>query len=149
MPHPNREREIITAIRKHLKVARKGSEPITDGSLMTAAKCSRKTFYKYVKEGSKIRREIDDAETERKNNSSTPVGGPRRRDCAGINKELRAELEQTKKGNRELLGKMAQLLDNLKRRGVEDEVIQWALETPMIKPVRHVSHAGRSRRKKR
>ncbi len=149
MPHPNRKLEILKAIRTHLRVARKGQKAITDVSLMKAAKCSRKTFYRYVTKGSEIEQEIEDARKEQSKNPGAPVDGSRRRDGNRDSAGLRIELEQAKEGNRELLGKFAQLVDNLKRRGVKDDVIQWAINTPMLKPVRSVSHAGRSRRRKR
>ena len=149
MPHPNRRLEILQAIRKHLKVARKGQQAITDESLMKVAKCSRTAFYRYVTKGSEIEQEIEYARTEQSKNPGVPVDGPRRRDGNRDSSGLRMELEQAKEGNRELLGKFAQLVDNLKLRGVKDDVIQWAINTPMTKPVRSVSHAGHSRRKKR
>jgi hypothetical protein len=147
MPYPNREQEIITAIREHLKVARKGSNPITDESLMEVAECSRKTFYKYVKKGSEIEREIEDAWREQGENPGKPEDG--RRDSDQIIQVLRKERDQAREGNRELLRDYARLIANLKSKGVSDALIQWAQVTPMEKPDRNVSHAGRSRRKKR
>lgn len=147
MPYPNRGQEIIIAIREHLKVARKGSSPITDESLMAAAECSRKTFYKYVKKGSEIEREIGDARREQEKNRGEPEDG--RRNSDQLIKELREERDQVKQGNRELLGNYARLIANLKSKGVSDALIQWAQDTPMEKPDRNVSHAGHSRRKKR
>lgn len=147
MPYQNRGQEIITAIRAHLKIARKSSSPITDESLMAVAECSRKTFYKYVRKCSEIEREIEDARKEQGKNPGESED--RRRDSDQIIKELREEHDQAKEGNRELLGKYARLIANLKRKGVPDALLQWAQDTPLEKPDRTVSHAGHSRRKKR
>lgn len=144
MPRPNREREITAAIREHLKDAKRGTEPITDKSVMAAVNCSRATFYKYFKEGSKIRREIEAARLKQKERS----GRPGQRDSKSIIAELRAELEQAKEGNRALLGNYAQLIANLKLKGVPHSILQWAQTNRMIKPRRDVSQSGKSRRKK-
>jgi len=149
MPQRNREQEIITAIREHLKVAKTGSERITDQSLMTVVNCKRATFYKYVKKGSKIRSEIKDAQIEQRKNPDAPERGTQQRDSKHVMAELRAELAQVKEANRGLLADYAQLIDNLKSKMVSDELIQWAQTTPIKKPDRSVSHAGRSRRRKR
>lgn len=147
MPYRNREQEIITAIRKHLKIARKGSEPITDESLMAAAACSRRTFYKYVTKGSEIESEIEAARREQEKNAGGPRDG--RRDSDQIIRELREERDQAREANRELLGNYARLVANLKRRGVRDEWIQQAQDEAIEKPDRRVSHAGHSRRKRK
>lgn len=147
MPYPNRGQEIIAAIRRYLKIARKGSKPITDKSLMAVAECSRKSFYKYVKKGSEIEREIEDARREQGENPGEPEDG--HRDSDQIIKELREERDQLLEGNRDLLGDYARLIANLKSKGVSDALIQWAQNTPMEKPDRNVSHVGKSRRKKR
>lgn len=149
MPQPNREQEIITAIRKHLNVAKTGSEPITDQSLIAAVKHSRATFYKYVKKGSKIRSEIEDAQIEQRKNLGVLKSETQQGDSKYVIAELRAELARVKKGNRELLANYAQLIANLKSKMVSDALIQWAQTTPIKKPDRSVSHAGRSRRRKR
>jgi hypothetical protein len=147
MPYRNRGQEIVTAIRKHLKVARRGSEPITDESLMAAAACSRRTFYKYVTKGSEIEREIEAARREQEKNAGGT--GDERRDSEQIIRELREERDQAREVNRGLLGNYARLIANLKSKGVRDDLIQWAQDAAMEKPDRSVSHASRSRRKRR
>lgn len=147
MPYRNREQEIIKAIREHLRVARRGSKPITDESLMAAAECSRRTFYKYVTKGSEIESEIEAARREQEKNAGGPGDGGR--DSDQIIRELREERDQAREANRELLGNYARLVANLKRRGVRDEWIQQAQDEAMEKPDRRVSHAGHSRRKRK
>lgn len=144
MPQPNREPEIIAAIREHLKSAEKGSEPITHNSLMVVADCSRKTFYKYVTEDSQIKSEIKQARSRQREHAGSP-NTKRQKESALIISQLREELEQAKKGNRNLLELKTQFIANLKFEGVSDEKLDRALNNAMSKPDRRVSRAGRSR----
>jgi predicted transcriptional regulator YheO len=148
MPQPNRGPEIIAAIREHLKSAETGAEPITDQSLMVVANCSRKTFYKYVTEDSEIENEIKRAYSRQREHAGSP-NGKRQKESELIISQLREELDQTKKGNRNLLEHNAQVIANLKSKGVPDTILQWAQKNPMPRPDRRVTRAGRSRRRTR
>lgn len=139
MPQRNRKSEIIKSILDYLEIAQGSSKRITNRSLMKVANCSSKTFYKHVKKGSEVRRKIDEARSP----------GRRRKDTDLQIAELKKTIKQQEKGNGELLAQITRLVAVLKRNGMSDDEIQSARNTPMPKPDRSVSHAGRSRRERR
>jgi len=144
MPQINRSTEIILAIREQLNHATTGSEPITDTMLMKNI-CSRKTYYKYVTEGSDIRREIVKAQKLQKEIESENEQGPSGKDLAKENTRLRAQLRQTREACKDVLKSYAQFTSNLIELGVPPRTIQIAMTRPMSKPDRSFSHAGQSR----
>ncbi len=149
MPRESRGTQIVEAIREYLKKAVYDSEPITDGRLMLAARCSRRTFYKYVTTGSQIQLEIDKAIKQQKKILLPVDGEPAKPDQVAINIELRKENEKLKDALRGLEGRITRLISNLSERGVPPADLQAALTDEMSKPDRRYPRGGRSRRHKK
>jgi hypothetical protein len=148
MPRKPRGEEIVEAVRQCLTVAVQEEEPITDGRLMKAAGCSRAPFYKYVTEGSEIRREINAAKALQKSKPRPEGGEPAEPDLVLINKALRRENEQLKVALRGLEAYIVRLISNLSEWGVSPTILQEAQTEPMSKPDRRYPTRGRSRSRK-
>jgi hypothetical protein len=141
MPRQPRGDEIVAAIREYLNEAVKGKERITDGRLMAAAGCSRAPFYRYVTEGSQIRREINDAKKKKRIDGEEPTES----DLLVINRALRKENEDLKSALREVESFTVRLISNLSERGVTPASLQAAHTEAISHPDRRYPGGGRSR----
>jgi hypothetical protein len=147
MPRNSRESEIIEAVRNSLKQLVKNKESITDEKLMAAASCSRRTFYKYVREGSPIKIEI---ETTRRALAEGGVGAGTtpNNDDTDLIRRLRSERDNAIRGAKELAAAQVRLISNLIDMGMPASTIDKAQRAAMSKPDRSVSRAGYPRGRK-
>lgn len=144
MPRKKREEEIVRAVHEYLLSAAQGLEPITDRRLMKAAECAPATFYKYVRKGSVLDREIEAARVKQRRYAEA---GKHQGSGDESGSNLRKRLHTAEEGDRTLLAFIARMTANLMRSGVPIELIQRAQREAMPHPDRSLSHSGKGRRR--
>ena len=138
MPRHNQQEELTAALRAYLAEALKHSPedyPLDGRSVAKVLGVSPTTLYKYrfqetIREAAKLQQE-----SAKQVSKKPPLSSPKER-----LQKLGEELKLAEERNKHLVAQLALVEANAARLGIDPE----ELYRPVLKPVRTVSHAGRS-----
>lgn len=134
MGRKSQEAELTAAVKEHLETAQRDNlgGQLDVKSVAAALGISRTSIYKYG-----LDKPIREAQQQQVAEGS---GKPRR--FSHMLADLRQELKQTEIRNKALLTRLNLVEANAARLGIDPE----ELYRPLVKPVRVLSHAGRSKK---
>lgn len=139
MPRQNQQEELTTALHTYLAIAEKRSPeeyPLDGRSVAKALGVSPTTLYKY-----RLQEQIRSAVHRQRENAKLASRKPAPYSSKERIQKLGGELKQAEERNKHLIARLALVEANAARLGIDPE----ELYRPVLKPVRTVSYAGKSR----